>query len=99
MKTLIEKLRPYLPDFLYQILVRFVGPMPLFFKVIFWVSLAIAMISTAHGQLVEFGIPVPEWLGKANSVAAWVAAIIAKFTVDWEKWEKSDPLSELKKKP
>lgn len=98
MKKLIESLRPYLPDFLYNLLVRFVGPMPLFFKVIFYVSLAIALISTAHGQLVEFGIPVPAWLGKANSVAAWVAAIIAKFTVDWEKWNTSDPLSEIKKK-
>lgn len=84
-------------EILTQILERWNGPMPKFFKVIFWVSAGIVAISTGANlfieQITSVGIVPPQWL---TDVAGWVgaaAAIVAKFTVDWKKKAEQESLT------
>lgn len=83
-------------EILTQILERWNGPMPKFFRVIFWGAAALVAVSSGANlfieQLVELGFVPPPWL---TDVAGWVgaaAAIVAKFTVDWKKKSKEESL-------
>lgn len=89
---ILEALKPYLPEFLVHLIERVVAPMPVLFRVVFYVAISLCLIAVLHTKLVEIGIPIPEWLGKINIVAAAVAAILSKLTVNWKAWE------EIKKK-
>lgn len=83
-------------EILSKILERWNGPMPKFFKIIFWTAAALVAVSTGANlfieQLASFGFAPPTWL---TDVAGWVgaaAAMVAKFTVDWKLKDKQESL-------
>lgn len=83
-------------EILTQIMERWNGPMPKFFKAIFWVAAALVAVSSGANlfisQLVDLGFVPPVWL---TDVAGWVgaaAAIVAKFTVDWKAKREKESL-------
>lgn len=83
-------------EILTHIIERWNGPMPKFFRVIFWAAAALVAVSSGANlfieQLVELGFVPPQWL---TDVAGWVgaaAAIVAKLTVDWKKKSEKESL-------
>lgn len=73
-------------EFIGQIIKRFVAPSPTFFKVVKYVSVAIALITGLPAFLQENGIDLPEAIDViASKVIMWagvVAALVAQLTVD-----------------
>ena len=78
---------------------RWIAPMPLFFKVIFYICMAIALMNAAFVavdmQLIESEIARPIWFSKVLGYLATGAAIVAKFTVDYKKWQEEQALEGL----
>jgi hypothetical protein len=76
---------------------RWIAPMPLFFKVIFYICMAIALMNAAFVaidlQLITFEIARPIWFSKVLGYLATGAAIVAKFTVDYKKWQEEQALT------
>jgi len=60
-----------------QLLQRVVTNNPKFFKVIQWVSIAIAAISFLFDFLTEIGVQIPNWLVWLNTTAVKVGALTA----------------------
>lgn len=80
-------------SFLGQIIKRFVAPSPTFFKVVKYISVAVALITGLPAFLQENGIVLPEAIEVISSkVIMWagvVSALIAQLTVnDQAKVEK-----------
>ena len=56
------------------------------------IALANAAFVAVDMQLLEFGIDRPIWFSKVLGYLATGAAIVAKFTVDYKKWQQEQAL-------
>ena len=84
-------------DFLKLLFERWTGPMPPFFRWIFWLAAAVTALAAGvqhlHADLVAYGLTPPDFLLKFDYWISGVAALVAKLTVDWKKKEKQDVFS------
>jgi len=78
---------------------RFTAPMPKFFERIFDVLSIVSVICAAivmmAGSLTEVGVVLPEKWALIVSVASAIGAFVAKFTVDFDKYNPPKPRDEL----
>lgn len=74
-------------EILQQLMERWNAPMPKFFKVIFYAAAFVVAFSAGANlfidQLVDVGFVPPKWLTDVAGWAGAAAAVVAKFTVDW----------------
>lgn len=82
------------------LLERWQGPMPKFFKVLFYLAAAIVALSAGCNlfieQIVSVGLVPPKFLTDVAGWAAGAAAIVAKFTVDWNEKRRLERLKSFK---
>ncbi|NBB22557.1 hypothetical protein GVN20_24600 [Runella sp. CRIBMP] len=82
------------------LLERWQGPMPKFFKVLFYLAAAIVALSAGANlfieQIVSVGLVPPKFLTDVAGWAAGAAAIVAKFTVDWNEKRRLERLKSFK---
>jgi hypothetical protein len=76
------------PEF--DIIERFLAPMPKFWARIFSIASVVLVISLGvihtYDQLIALGMEFPAWVAKAMALVSSVAAFLSKLTVDKEKW-------------
>ncbi len=83
------------------LITRWLGPMPHFFAVIFWLGSFITSLSVMANfysdQLTLAHMAPPHWLTDVVGYLAAGAALVAKFTVDWKLKAELDRLPDFRK--
>ena len=79
-------------DFLTELIKRFFGKSPVFFKIITNVSIITAFITILPSTLISIGLDLPDvwdtWILKAVAIASVVSSVISKLTLTEDDKDK-----------
>mgnify|MGYP003441461263 CR=1 FL=1 len=79
-------------DFLTELIKRFFGKSPVFFKIITNVSIVTAFITILPSTLISIGLDLPDvwdtWILKAVAIASVVSSVISKLTLTEDDKDK-----------
>lgn len=79
-------------DFLTELIKRFFGKSPVFFKIITNISIVTAFITILPSTLISIGLDLPDvwdtWILKAVAVASVVSSVISKLTLTEDDKDK-----------
>ena len=79
-------------DFLTELIKRFFGKSPGFFKIITNVSIITAFITILPSTLISIGLDLPDvwdtWILKAVAIASVVSSVISKLTLTEDDKDK-----------
>ncbi|WP_428657624.1 hypothetical protein [Runella sp.] len=79
---------------------RWQSPMPKFFKVLFFLAATIVALSAGANMFIDrltaFGLVPPPFLTDVAGWAAGAAAVVTKFTVDWNEKRRLERLKSFK---
>ena len=79
-------------DFLTELIKRFFGKSPVFFKIITNISIVTAFITILPSTLISIGLDLPDvwdtWILKAVAIASVVSSVISKLTLTEDDKDK-----------